>query len=62
MAIKTAPQPTTDTPLFPAGDYLADVDGYLYEPTGEALIIDRSHATIGSLNTETERRTHTAWD
>ena len=47
-ATKTAPTPTPNTPLYPAGGYLADADGFLYEPTGQAVIIDGLHASIES--------------
>ena len=46
MSTNTAPRPTVDTPLYPAGDFLADSDGFLYAPTGEAVIIDGKHASI----------------
>ena len=54
MSINTAPKPTADTPLYPAGDFLADADGFLYEPTGEAVIIDDKHASIQSTNAEAD--------
>ncbi len=45
-ATKTAPTPTPNTLLYPAGGYLADADEFLYEPTGQAVIIDGLHASI----------------
>ena len=51
-ATKTAPTPTPNTPLYPAGGYLADADGFLYEPTGQAVIFDGRHASIESTNAE----------
>ncbi|WP_291825129.1 hypothetical protein [Candidatus Neomicrothrix sp.] len=38
--------------MVPAGGYLADADGFLYEPTGQAVIIDGRHASIESTNAE----------
>lgn len=58
---ETAPKPTVNTPLFPAGDFLADGDGYLYKPTGEAVIIDGEHATIASTNAEADRWAKHEW-
>jgi hypothetical protein len=58
---KTAPKPTVNTPLFLAGDFLADIDGYLYEPTGQAAIIDGEHATIASTNAEADRWAKHEW-
>ena len=54
MSARTAPKPTVETPLFPAGDFLADSDGYLYETTGAALIIDGKHATLQSAEAEAD--------
>ena len=51
-ATKTAPTPTPSTPLYPAGGYLADADGFLYEPTGQGVIIDGRHASIESTDAE----------
>ena len=42
---KTAPKPTPSNPLYPYGDMLADSDGRLYDPNGQAVIIDGRHAT-----------------
>lgn len=49
MNTKTAPTPTPETPLYTYGDYLADTDGHLYEPTGTAVIVDGKHATIAAI-------------
>ena len=57
----TAPKPTVNTPLFLAGAFLPDVDGYLYEPTGQAAIIDGEHATIASTNAEADRWAKHEW-
>ena len=54
MSTNTAPRPTVDTPLYPAGDFLADSDGFLYAPTGEAVIIDGKHASIERTNAEAD--------
>lgn len=52
MSNKTAPTPTPETPLYTYGDYLADTDGHLYEPTGNAVILDGRHATIEVIEAE----------
>lgn len=51
---RKVPQPTPETPLYPYGDYLADVDGYLYLPTGEPDILDGRHATIEAIEAEAD--------
>ena len=51
---RKAPQPTPETPLYPYGDYLADVDGFLYLPTGEPDILDGRHATIEAIEAEAD--------
>ena len=61
MSTKSAPKPSTDTPLFPAGDFLADAEGYLYEPTGEAVIIDGKHASMESTYAEADRWANHEW-
>ena len=58
---KTAPKPTIETPIFPAGDFLADVDGYLYEPTGDAVIIGGEHASVAGTNAEADRWAKHEW-
>ena len=54
MNSKTAPTPTPETPLYPYGDYLADTDGYLYEPTGRAVVVDGRHATTAAIDAEAD--------
>ena len=54
MSTNTAPKPSTDTPLYPAGDLRADVNGFLYESTGAAVIIDGNHASVESTNAEAD--------
>ncbi|CCM65408.1 MULTISPECIES: hypothetical protein [Candidatus Neomicrothrix] len=57
MNTKTAPTPTPETPLYTYGDYLADTDGHLYEPTGTAVIVDGKHATIAAIEAEADEYT-----